>query len=127
MVRTYEWCAPYKGYVSKDPFSWPSSQLTSPCIAPDTPWWAHVGWYHCVAVLVIGAILVSAFTSRYTKYFEEVRQGKVIDSDSYGGGRVPVGWKLLIEGYTYANELGRQWVGVTHGTQPLAGQQWYYL
>ena len=72
-------------------------------------------WFIPLAVLAIGVTLVATFGTRFTRYYRDVHQGKLVIKDTSGGGNSPIQWCLLIEGHTYANELRRDWHYVNAG------------
>lgn len=59
------------------------------------------------AILVAGIIFINLFGSIFKKYYRKVYQGKIVYKDTSGGGDYPLNWYVMIEGYTYANELRR--------------------
>lgn len=82
-------------------------------LAPLT--WSYHHWYVAVIVLVVTLVITVISNNIFDKHYCDVKQGKIIGKDTSGGGRYSLAWMLLIEGYTEANELCRQWKCVTHG------------
>ena len=77
--------------------------------------WFYEHWYLGIASVVLGIVMAVVFVRRFNHYFRRVCQGKIVLRDTCGGGDYPLEWQLLVEGYTYANELRRYWVSVNAG------------
>lgn len=82
-------------------------------LAPLT--WSYHHWYAAVIALIVASIITIITSANFDTYYRDVMQGKIINKDTSSGGRYPLEWMLLIEGYTKANELRRQWRYVHHG------------
>ncbi len=69
-----------------------------------------------VFVLAGIAILRTPAAHLYKEYYRAVWRGRVVDKTSEGGGLGNVGWYIVVEGYTYANERRRYTWSVSYGT-----------
>lgn len=87
-------------------------------VAPDSvlSWtWLYEHWYVGFIPLAVGIVFVCMVQSRYNRFYRNVRQGKILERDTNGGGNAPLDYVIFVEGYTYANKLTTQWKSVNAG------------
>jgi hypothetical protein len=77
--------------------------------------WLYEHWYLGFIPLVVGIVFVCVVQSRYNRFYRNVRQGKILERDTNGGGNVSLDYVIRVEGYTYANKLTTQWLSVNAG------------
>ncbi|HSX33487.1 MAG TPA: hypothetical protein VLF91_04075 [Candidatus Saccharimonadales bacterium] len=74
-----------------------------------------IRWYHYMPLLAFGIVAATHGYKKFYKYFRHVCSGLVADKSTYGGGRLPLEWKLCIEGLTMAGEIRYEWISLTAG------------
>lgn len=77
--------------------------------------WLYEHWYIGFIPLVVGIVFVCMVQGRYNRFYRNVRQGKILERDTNGGGNAPLDYVIFVEGYTYANRLTTQWKSVNAG------------
>jgi hypothetical protein len=112
--RVPSYCRPDAVYTDDGVFIYQGCHLPEPASVFSVEW-LYYHWYYVLALLLIGSFVATYFSSRLDKYYRIVRQGKIKRLDIVGGGFFPPRFEILVEGHTYANELRRQWHGVSAG------------
>jgi hypothetical protein len=102
-------------FFSGDPQYYPDTGLNQPLF---------IEWYCGVIVFLVGVILASIAWYTFTKHYRNVYNGIIVSRDTEDDPGIVVNgvgfdpglkWVMLIEGYTHANELRRQWRPVNAG------------
>lgn len=101
------------------PAEWPTSldgQQDAYCAAKNAePWIAQMHWYYGLVIMLIGILVAKHVLHLNVKYYKYVRQGVVIDKDTYGGGIFAFGYKIEVWGRNTANQKVKRWYYVTEG------------
>ena len=117
--RDYDFIAMGSGYCKVSIVQYyPMQQTTVNCEQTGSAflyWVFHYAPFVITALGAVGVFLLIISSAKHYNYHECVRQGKIIRKDIFGGGYYPVEHKVLIEGYTYANELRTEWRRVSAG------------
>jgi len=77
--------------------------------------WLYQHWYLGFVPLVVGTVFVYLVQRKYNRFYRNVRQGKILQRDTNGGGNMPLDYVIFVEGYTYANKFTTQWLPVNAG------------